>query len=79
MQHYTVGRHQHGYVVARSRGNGEWVGVSEHLLYESARREADRLNAEQQARQRMEAHRAMLASMARPRRSVRYFEPDAFA
>jgi hypothetical protein len=78
MQHYTVGGHQHGYVVARSRGNGEWVGVSEHLLYESARREAMRLNAGQQARQRIEAHRAMQEAMA-PRRPVRYFEPDAFA
>jgi len=79
MQHYTVGRHATGYVVARSRGNGEWIAVSEHLMYESARREAERLNAEQQARQRMEAERAMLAAMAPRRRPVRYFEPDAFA
>ncbi len=79
MQHYTVGRHATGYVVARSRGNGEWIAVSEHLLYESARREADRLNAQQQARQRLETHRAMLAAMAPSRRPVRYFEADAFA
>lgn len=79
MQQYTVGRHATGYVVARSRGNGEWIAVSEHLLYESARSEADRLNAQQQARQRLEAHRAMLAAMAPSRRPVRYFEADAFA
>jgi alpha-D-ribose 1-methylphosphonate 5-triphosphate synthase subunit PhnG len=75
---YTVGHHQGGFVVARSRGNGEWVAVSDHLMYESARREAVRLNAEHQARQRMEARRAMLAATA-PRRPVRYFEADAFA
>lgn len=79
MQHYTVGRHATGYVVARSRGNGEWIAVSEHLLYESARSEADSLNAQQRARQHLEVHHAMLAAMAPSRRPVRYFEADAFA
>ena len=76
---YTVGRHATGYVVARSRGNGEWIAVSEHLMYESARREADCLNVQLKTRQRLEAHRAMLAAMAPSRRPARYFEADVFA
>ena len=75
---YTVAAHEGGYVVARSRGNGEWIAVQESACYESCRREAIRLNAEQAARERLEIERAALAAVA-PRRSVRYFEPDAFA
>lgn len=75
---YTVAAHSGGYVVARSRGNGEWIAVMEHASYEVCRREAMRLNAEQQARQRLE--QASFASAAlMPRRTVRYFETDAFA
>jgi len=75
---YTVAVHESGYVVARSRGNGEWVAVMEHASYEVCRREAIRLNAEQQARQQLD--QASFASAALvPRRPVRYFEPDAFA
>ena len=47
---YTVAAHAGGYVVARSRGNGEWIAVMEHASYEVCRREAIRLNAEQQGR-----------------------------
>lgn len=75
---YTVAAHAGGYVVARSRGNGEWIAVMEHASYEVCRREAIRLNAEQQARQRLEQARLISASL-QPRRSLRYFEPDAFA
>ena len=75
---YTVEAHAGGYVVARSRGNGEWIAVQESACYESCRREAIRLNAEQKARQRLEQARLISASL-QPRRSLRYFEPDAFA
>ena len=75
---YTVAAHVGGYVVARSRGNGEWIAVQESACYESCRREAIRLNAEQKARQRLEQARLISASL-QPRRSLRYFEPDAFA
>ncbi|MBI1623913.1 hypothetical protein [Comamonas suwonensis] len=75
---YTVAAHAGGYVVARSRGNGEWIAVQESACYESCRREAIRLNAEQKARQRLEQARLISASL-QPRRSLRYFEPDAFA
>ena len=77
--HHTVAAHAGGYVVARSRGNGEWLAVMEHASYEVCRREAMRLNAEQQARERLEAHRAAMATLEPRRRPVRYFEPDAFA
>jgi hypothetical protein len=76
---YTVAAHEHGYVVARSRGNGEWIAIQESHSYEACRREANRLNTEHQARQRLEAHRAAMAALAPRRRPVRYFEPDAFA
>ena len=75
---YTVAAHAGGYVVARSRGNGAWIAVQESACYESCRREAIRLNAEQKARQRLEQARLISASL-QPRRSLRYFEPDAFA
>lgn len=75
---YTVAAHAGGFVVARSRGNGEWIAVIEHASYEVCRREAIRLNAEQQACQRLEQARLLSASL-QPRRSIRYFEPDAFA
>lgn len=74
---HAVAAHEHGYVVARSRGNGEWVAVLEHASYEVCRREANRLNAEWQAHQRLAADQAAQAAM--PRRAVRYFEADAFA
>lgn len=74
---YTVAAHAGGYVVARSRGNGEWIAVMEHASYGVCRREAIRLNAEQQARERLE--QASFASAAlMPRRPVRYFEADTF-
>lgn len=76
--HHTVAAHAGGYVVARSRGDGEWIAISDHLLYDSARREALRLNAEQQARQRL-AQASFARAALEPRRSVRYFETDAFA
>ena len=78
MQHIAVPADA-GYAVAYRRPNGELCALGEHPTYQSAKREADRLNAQQQARQRLEAHRAMLAAMERPRRPVRYFEADAFA
>ena len=75
---FTVAAHAGGYVVARSRGNGEWLAVMEHASYDVCRREAIRLNTEQQARQRLEQARILSAALE-PRRSLRYFEPDAFA
>ncbi|WP_427773605.1 hypothetical protein [Comamonas thiooxydans] len=76
---YTVAAHEGGYVVARSRGNGEWIAVMEHASYEVCRREAMRLNAEQQAYERIQREHAALAAIAPRKRPVRYFEPDAFA
>lgn len=76
---YTVAAHAGGYVVARSRGNGEWIGVMEHACYEVCRREAMRLNAEQQARERLERARIANEALQPRKRPVRYFEPDAFA
>ena len=75
---YTVAAHVGGYVVARSRGNGEWIAVMEHASYDVCRREAIRLNAEQQARKKLE-HASFASAALMPRRPVRYFEPDAFA
>jgi hypothetical protein len=72
---YTVAAHAGGYVVARSRGNGEWIAVMEHASYEVCRRESNRLNAEQRAR----AQASFVTAAMAPRRAVRYFEPDAFA
>ena len=76
---YTVAAHEGGYVVARSRGNGEWVAVMEHASYEVCRRESIRLNAEQQARERLERARIANEALQPRKRPVRYFEPDAFA
>lgn len=76
---FTVAAHAGSYVVARSRGNGEWLAVMEHASYDVCEREAIRLNAEQQARQRLEQARILSAALQPRRRPVRYFEPDAFA
>lgn len=73
--HYVPAWDGRGHVVARMGPTGSTV-VLECPTFFSAEREAEKLNQQEQARQ--------AAPVIRPayygqRRSVRYFEPDAYA
>lgn len=70
-----------GYAVAYHHATGGWTTLSEHLERASAESEVQRLNLAHQAALVMAAsslqqHRQHAFA---ERRSVRYFEPDAFA
>lgn len=68
-----------GFACAYQSPSGHIVAESDHLTRESAQREADRINAEQDALMaRAQATRYRQHAYAE-RRSVRWFEQDAFA
>lgn len=75
MLHHFVTATETAYVVAYQRPAGDHVIVVECMTEAAAKKEANRLNAECQARAALAA-RVMPAA---PRRAVRYFEDDVFA
>lgn len=74
MKKYFIAPMQGSWAVVCRNENLGLCAVSDHLLEESAQREAERLNAQHAAERARRYERPFVR-----RQPVRYFEPDAFA